>query len=194
MKLTVDPKAKALIFDLDGTMADTMPTHYLSWKKVAEQHGFEFPEAWFYEWAGVRTQKIAELLNERLGIDLDPAAAEEEKETAFLDMIRGNIRPIKEVTTLVEKYHGKMPMACGTGNLRDIAQLTLEAIGMAPYFNILVSANEVENYKPAPDTFLKCAQMMGVAPEVCQVFEDGEAGLQAARTAGMIANDIRPFV
>lgn len=193
MSLKIDPKAKALIFDIDGTLADTMPIHFKAWQEVGEMHGFHYPEELFYELAGIPTTKIVPLINERLGYNLDPEKTIKEKEKAFFRNFT-EIKAIEPVVELVHKYAGKMPMSLGTGGRKDIAMLTIKAIGLEKYFDIMVAAEDVDNHKPAPDTFLKCAELMDIEPKYCQVFEDGEQGLSAAESAGMIATDIRPFV
>lgn len=192
MKLTKHPKSEALIFDLDGTLADTMPAHYIAWVEVSTSNGFVFTEELFYKLAGVPTFKIVSILNDMFDKNMDPEATHEQKENAFLKQIK-TIKPIQAVMDVVKENYKKIPMSVGTGGVPDVAALTLEAIGAEKYFDIIVTARDVKNFKPAPDTFLVCAERMGIAPERCEVFEDSELGLQAARSAGMIATDIRPF-
>jgi HAD superfamily hydrolase (TIGR01509 family) len=84
-------------------------------------------------------------------------------------------------------------MAVGTGGSRRLSLKTLEIIGLKGYFDILVTSEDVSNFKPHPDTFLKCAELMGVAPSDCEVFEDGILGLQAARSAGMMVVDVTEY-
>ncbi|UZR93880.1 HAD family hydrolase [Chondrinema litorale] len=193
MILEISPNAKGLIFDLDGTLADTMPSHYLSWKSIADAQKFEFTEDFFYSLAGVPTQKICLILNEKYGLNLDPIKTEEEKEGTFLEIIGETLKPVTAVVDVLKKYHGKMPVACGTGNIKEIALLTLDYIGLQGYFDIIVTAEDVSHPKPHPETFLKCAEQMGVEPQFCQVFEDGEPGLKAAIDGGMIPTDVRPY-
>ncbi len=193
MRLDKDPSSKGLIFDLDGTLADTMAIHLEAWKKVGRNHGFEYPEELFYELAGTPTRKIVPILNERLNLGLDVEATVREKEGAFLASI-GEVKVIGPVAEIVRKYHGIVPMSLGTGGTRDLASLTVKAIGMERFFVAMVTADDVVRHKPEPDTFLKCAELMEVPPRLCQVFEDGEQGLAAARSAGMIATDVRPYL
>jgi beta-phosphoglucomutase family hydrolase len=192
MILLKNPNAKALIFDLDGTLADTMPSHYLAWLEVSNSYGFHFPEDLFYKLAGTPTFKIVTILNEMFNKNMDPLETHHQKENAFLKYIK-TIQPIAPVMNLVTTYYGKIPMSVGTGGVSDIAQLTLEAINAEKYFDIVVTANDVRNFKPAPDTFLRCAELMGVDPQYCEVFEDSDLGIEAATSGGMIATDIRPF-
>jgi beta-phosphoglucomutase family hydrolase len=193
MKLDIDPKAEGLIFDMDGTLADSMPIHFEAWKITAKENGFEYTEDQFYELAGMPTWRIVPVINERLGLNIDPEKFSRRKEQVFLDLLT-DVKPVEPVVELVYKYHNKLPMSIGTGGKKEIALLTIKMMGLDKYIDILVAADDVKNHKPAPDTFLKCAELMGIEPSLCQVFEDGEMGLKAAEAAGMIATDIRPFI
>jgi len=107
--------------------------------------------------------------------------------------VADTIKPMEPIASFAKKNHGKIPMSIGTGGGRRSAELILEAIGMRSYFQIIVTANDVKNHKPEPDTFLKCAELMGIEPDFCQVFEDGDKGIEAAIKAGMKVTDVRPF-
>ncbi|NJK93613.1 MAG: HAD-IA family hydrolase [Bacteroidales bacterium] len=98
------------------------------------------------------------------------------------------------IFALVLKYHKKLPMSIGTGGSRKSVELMLDWLGIASYFDYIVTANDVEKHKPEPDTFLECARLMNIEPRYCQVFEDGDMGIMAAHTAGMIVTDVRPVV
>jgi beta-phosphoglucomutase-like phosphatase (HAD superfamily) len=192
MQLTKHPKAKALIFDLDGTLAHTMPLHYKAWLEVSNANGFHFPEDLFYQLAGTPTFKIVSILNDMFEKNMDAEETHHQKENAFLRYLN-TVEPIHAVLELAKKYHGILPMAVGTGGVPDVADLTLKAIDAHHYFDIVVTAFDVKNFKPAPDTFLKCAELMNVEPAYCEVFEDSVLGLEAAIAGGMIATDVRPY-
>ena len=193
MKIKIDPDAKGLIFDLDGTLADSMPIHFKAWRLTAAENGFDYTEKQFLDTAGMPTHKIVTVINKELGFSLDPAKFSRRKEEIFLQNIK-DLKVIKPVADIVREYHNRLPMSIGTGGKKEIAWLTLKILGLDKYFDIVVSAEDVENHKPNPDTFLKCAELMKVAPEYCQVFEDGEMGLLAANRAGMIVTDVRPYL
>ena len=190
--LEINPKAKGLIFDLDGTLADTMPIHYIAWKNAASRYGIDFSPELFGQLAGIPLYPTVEKLNELFGKDIDPYEMGNIKEAEF--EFNMHLTPqIQIVTNLVHKYHGKIPMAVGTGGARRLALKTLEIIGLQDYFSILVCSEDVSHYKPHPETFLKCAELMGVAPVDCEVFEDGGLGIQAAQAAGMMVVDVTKY-
>jgi len=193
MKIKIDKNAKGLIFDMDGTLADSMPIHFKAWKLTAAENGFEYTEKQFLETAGMPTHKIVPVINKELHLNLDPEKFSRRKEELFLENIK-DIKLIQPVANIVIEYHNRLPISIGTGGKKEIAKLTLKMLGFDKYFDIIVSAEDVENHKPDPDTFLKCAELMKIDPEFCQVFEDGEMGLIAAEKAGMIVTDIRPYL
>ncbi len=190
--LTINPKAKGLIFDLDGTLADTMPIHYIAWKNAAAKYGIDFTTDLFSQLAGIPLYPTVEKLNQIFGKTIDPKEMGDLKEEEFENNM--HLTPeIKVVTDLVRKYHGKIPMAVGTGGSRRLSLKSLDIIGLSGYFDILVTSEDVSNFKPHPETFLKCAELMGVASSDCEVFEDGLLGIQAARTAGMMVVDVTEY-
>lgn len=193
MELKVDPRARGLIFDIDGTLADTMPAHFRAWQLVAERYGFEYPESLFYQLSGMPTGDIISYINEHQGKNLNPDEVVRAKNEAYLG-VNGEISVIRPVFKIVEEYFGKLPMALGTGEYRKIALVNLKITGLDRYFDKIVTADDVTCSKPDPETFLKCAELIKVPPEFCQVFEDGGAGLEAARRAGMIVTDVNPFI
>jgi beta-phosphoglucomutase family hydrolase len=192
MIIPIDSRAKAFIFDVDGTLADTMPLHYQAWCEVAQRRGFVFSEKDFYSYAGIPTEKILERINKAQGLSLEKNVAHE-KEMVFLQRI-DLVKPIEPVVRIVREYHGKIPMSLGTGNGRKLVELTIRTIGLEGFFDIIVTREDVVNHKPDPDTFLECARLMKVKPSDCLVFEDGDQGLDAARRAGMIPLDVRLFI
>jgi beta-phosphoglucomutase family hydrolase len=192
MNIPIDARAKAFIFDIDGTLADTMDLHYQAWHEVALKAGFDFTEKEYYTFAGTPTFKIVQMLNERHGLSFDQSTVDD-KEKAFEKRL-SEVKPIEQVVRIAREYKGKVPMSLGTGGIRYHAEITMKAIDLEGFFDILVCAEDVKNHKPFPDTFLECARRMNVDPKECLVFEDGELGLEAARRGGMIPLDVRPYL
>ncbi|PKL12200.1 MAG: phosphatase, partial [Spirochaetae bacterium HGW-Spirochaetae-6] len=163
---------KGLIFDLDGTLAHTMPLHYRAWQKVSRERGFVFEEELFYLWAGIPTLEVIGKINELHGYQLDPITIQKDKERCFLELM-DEIGPIGPAVAVVKEQYGLLPMAIGTGSKREFALKTLNILGLAPYFEAVVCADDVQNHKPHPETFLLCAKLINIPPEDCVVFEDG---------------------
>jgi len=192
MELDINPRAKGLIFDLDGTIADTMPIHYIAWRNAAARYGIDFSVDLFAQLAGIPLYPTVERLNRLFGKNIDPMEMGDAKELQY-EQNMDKIKPIEPVTTLIRKYHGKLPMAVGTGGLKRLALKTLEIVGVDQYIDIVVSSEDVRHYKPHPETFLRCAELMGVDPAACEVFEDGMLGIQAAKDGGMLVTDVTAY-
>jgi HAD superfamily hydrolase (TIGR01549 family) len=180
----------ALIFDCDGTLADTMPAHYRAWVEILRPHGIAFPEDRFYAMGGMPTGKIVEKLFSELGKIPDVAAMVRQKEAAFMEML-GEIRPIEKVVEVARRGRGVMPMAVASGGHRHMVELTLRQIGILDWFSVVVAAEDTARHKPEPDVFLEAAQRLGVEPAECTVYEDTDLGVEAARRAGMSWVDVR---
>lgn len=182
-------KYDGLIFDLDGTLADTMPTHFTAWSKSMSAHGIEFSEDRFYALGGVPTPVIIDILASEQGKILDSTALAEEKEELFLELLK-DVQPVVPVKLIAELHLGLMPLAVATGSLKWVAEKILKTLGIREWFTAVVGADDIVHPKPAPDTYLKAADLIGVDPTRCHAFEDTELGVQAARNAGMDVIDI----
>ena len=193
MKLEIHPKAQALIFDLDGTLSDSLPTHIASWHAVCKKLNCIFDEQMLIEMTGMPTINFAERIKREQNLEIDAEEIVVLKQQEFWRNIN-RIKPHDAVIDLMKDAHGKIPMAVGTGASRISAMLQMKELGIDELFDFIVTADDVVRHKPEPETFLKCAELMNIAPEFCQVFEDGELGMQAAQTAGMLLTDVRPFV
>lgn len=189
--IQIPPHIRGLVFDCDGTIADTMPLHFEAWTAALAEHGKDLPEAMFYEMAGIPTRKIIEILNEKHHYNLPVDETTDRKEQLFMEKIP-KVTPIEPVVELVQQFAGQLPMAVATGGTRAICQKTLIALGLDGHFQHIVTADDVEHGKPAPDIFLEAARLLNVLPGLCCAFEDAEMGFKAARAAGMLVIDIRP--
>ncbi|HTS16777.1 MAG TPA: HAD family phosphatase [Verrucomicrobiae bacterium] len=179
-----DGEFDAYLFDCDGTLADTMPLHYKAWCTVLKEHECDFPEAFFYQLGGVPTERIVEILNERHGRSMPVEETARTKDAMFVQMIPQTM-PIEPVVDLVREFHGVKPLAVASGGKREIVRKTLQALGIIEMFQAIVTVEDYENGKPAPDPFLEAARRLGVAPEKCLVFEDTTAGIASAKAANM---------
>jgi HAD superfamily hydrolase (TIGR01509 family) len=170
-----------------------MPKHYEAWQIVAGARGISFPEDLFYELGGISAPQIVRVLNQRFGTTMDPERVGDEKEALAREVL-ANVQPIPIVVETARRYHGVMPMAVASGGDLPTVTCTLNWLGITDLFDTVVTSDQVDNPKPAPDTFLEAALRMNVPPNLCLVFEDTEPGLEAAKRAGMTGLDIRDWI
>jgi beta-phosphoglucomutase family hydrolase len=183
-------ETRGIVFDCDGTLADTMPLHWVAWSHVAARHGLHFPEERFYSLGGVPSRDILKMLAEEQGKTLDAIAVAHEKEMAYLPMLT-QVKPIDLVVRVAEENHGRIPMAVASGGTKAIIEQVLTHLKIRHFFDAVVTSEDVTRQKPAPDIFLEAARRIGVPPQFCRGYEDTDLGMQAIRSAGMEAVDVR---
>ena len=181
---------KGLIFDCDGTLADTMPLHWHAWQIVTQRHSLHLSEGRFYSFGGMPSRDILKLLAQEQGRSLDHIAVAHEKEETYLPLI-ARAEPIHAVVEIAKANHGRIPMAVASGGTQQIIVQVLEHLKIRQLFDAVVTSEMVRHQKPAPDIFLEAAKQIGVEPKFCRAYEDTELGLKAIRAAGMEAVDVR---
>ncbi len=184
---------KGLVFDCDGTLADTMPLHWQAWQMITQRHNLHFPEDRFYAYGGVPSRDILKLLAQEQGRPLDHIAVAHEKEETYLQTLM-QVEPIHAVVNIAKENFGKIPMAVASGGTQKIIVQVLEHLKIRHLFNAVVTSEMVVNQKPAPDIFLEAAKQIGVDPKFCRAYEDTDLGMQAIRSAGMDAVDVRELL
>jgi len=175
---------QAYLFDCDGTVADSMPLHYIAWKQALGEWGCEFTERRFYELGGLPIVQIIELLGREQGISMPVRQVAKRKEELYFEHLP-KLQSVPEVLEHIDHQHGKIPFAVVSGSTRDSVEASLRAIGLLDQFSLLVCAGDYTKSKPDPEPFLVAAQRLGVEPEACLVFEDTQMGIDAASAAGM---------
>lgn len=193
MGIKVLPEAKGLIFDMDGTLSNSLPVHVETWNRIGVKYGFEFDPQIIHDLTGRPTIEFAKHIVKRYGVEEDPELLVKMKQESFWELAH-LLKPVEKVVDLVKAYHGKLPMSVGTGASRRSAEVQLETLQLTDFFDGVVSADDVTKHKPEPDTFLRCAEIMGVDPKDCLVFEDGDLGIAAAKEANMMVIDVRPHI
>lgn len=185
MILTIPPgEFAAYIFDCDGTLADTMPLHYRAWLAAVEPLGASFPEDLFYSMGGVPAPGVIEFLNAQQGLQMPVHETAEHKESLFGELIP-QVRPVRPVVEFMQSMSGRFPLAVASGGLKPLVLATLEVLGIRQHFQAVVTYEDVQRGKPAPDTYLEAARQLGVEPARCLVFEDTPLGIESATAAGM---------
>jgi len=184
---------KGLIFDCDGTLADTMPLHWRAWQAIAARYNFQITKDRFYALGGVPSRDILRMLSREQGVPLDHLAVAREKEAEYLPLI-AQVEPINAVVAIARQYHGRIPLAVASGGSRRTIEQVLDHLHIRHLFSAVVTNEDVVRQKPAPDIFLEAARRIEVPPQFCRAYEDTDLGMQAIRAAGMEAVDVRLLI
>ena len=187
MKLDIPPGDFAgYIFDLDGTLVDTMPLHYRAWDEAMQAVGLkcQLDEELFYSLGGVPTLKVAELIGKHYGLTVDPHAVFDHKESLF-KALQKDAKLIEPVVAIARRMAATHPVSIASGGPRDIVREMLRIAGLAPLFKVVVTPEDVEHGKPAPDLFFLAASRLTADPARCLVIEDSGHGVAAGVAAGM---------
>jgi HAD superfamily hydrolase (TIGR01509 family) len=182
---------KAYLFDCDGTIADSMPLHYIAWKKALGEWDCEFEESLFYAWGGMPIAEIISTLNEKRGLRMPVQAVSQRKESLYYELLP-QLKAVPEVLEHVQAQHGRIPFAVVSGSTRESVTASLVTLKLLNRFDTLVCAGDYQKSKPDPEAFLLAAARLRVPPASCLVFEDTEMGLQAAAAAGMASVKVPP--
>jgi HAD superfamily hydrolase (TIGR01509 family) len=190
LKIPVGPFG-AYLFDCDGTIADSMPLHYIAWKKALGEWNCEFDERLFYAWGGMPIAEIISALNKKNGLAMPVETVAHRKESLYFDLLP-ELKAVPEVVEHIEAQHGRIPFAVVSGSTKDSVVASLTSLNLLDRFETFVCAGDYKLGKPHPEAFLLAASKLGVDPESCLVFEDTEMGIQAATSAGMFSVKIPP--
>lgn len=189
--MDLKPCIKGCIFDLDGVIVDTAKYHYLAWKRLASELGFEFTVQDNERLKGVSRMKSLEILLEVGKLNFDEETKlklAEKKNNWYVEYIskidKSEILPGVEAFLKDIKGNG---IKVALGSASKNAKLIMKNIGIASYFDAIVDGTKVSKAKPDPEVFLKCAEELGLVPSQCVVFEDAEAGVEAAKRGDMLA-------
>lgn len=183
LKLPAGP-FKAYLFDCDGTIADSMPLHFVAWTTVLSEYGAAFDEDTFYAWGGMPIVEILSTLNALQGLDMPVAQVAVRKEELYYEILP-ELKAVPEVLEHIHDKHGHIPFAVVSGSTRESVVASLKTLGILDRFDTLVCAGDYAKSKPDPEPFLLAAQRLGVDPKDCLVFEDTDMGIASATAAGM---------
>lgn len=181
---------KACIFDMDGVLVSTEIYHFKAWKRLAETLGFSIDEKFNENLKGVSRTVCLDLILQHGGIkktqaEKDMLAAQ--KNTWFLEYVKNEITPANVYPGVIDFLTELKSQGYRTaiGSASKNAPLLIKKLGIKQYFDAIVDGNMITKAKPNPEVFLKGAELIGVAPQYCVVFEDAKSGVEAAKNGGM---------
>lgn len=168
--MEIPDNVKAIVFDCDGTLLDTMPVHWSAWSKICKDTGLVFNKNDFYNLAGVPGKKIIKLLAMEQGIKLEPLEVYERKRKYYTDEL-STVEIIPCVVCYArEAFARGIPLAVASGSSRRIVEQALRAGGILHMFDFVLGNEDYGHHKPSPDAFLTAAKKLNVRPEDCWGF------------------------
>ena len=184
---------EGFIFDHDGTLSLSMHVHFDGWIHSYRKNGgeFELTRELAQSYAGVGMHETVEIMNQRFGCSMDPQQVVADQEAYYLANLH-RVVPYLPVVEFARQVAASHPVSVASGGTRDTVSRTMQAIDIFELFPVIVTQEDVDRSKPAPDIFLLAAEKMGVPADRCLVFEDSHLGIQAAEAAGMASVLVTP--
>ena len=184
-------KIAAVIWDLDGVLADTAPHHFRAWRETFAKRGIDFTEADFMRGFGVKNDAVIKGVLGEQTTDAEIETIAKAKEATFRDIIGKDIKPIPGALELIRALDDKgIGMAIASSTVIENIRLIVGSLGIEKYMKAVITGHDVTEGKPHPQVFLTAAERLGADPRDCIVFEDAVAGVKAAKSAGMYCSAI----
>lgn len=183
---------EAIIFDCDGTLADTFGAHFRAFRDILADYQVVFEAEFYHARLGLSRYQLLEELKQAQGKPFDEQAVAEHNTAAFLAHLPA-IQPIPYTHDILRSQYGRLKLGVASGGQRSIVEATLKAIGVYDMLDTFVTIEDTGVGKPAPDLYLLAAERLEIAPRFVLAYEDSDEGMEAAERAGMRVIDIRPF-
>ena len=176
----------ALVSDLDGTLMDSEPVHCAAWLAVLSEQGLDFDADWFEQWIGTSDRYLAEHVIQDYSLPgVSVRQLQRAKQQRYHHKIASEGQTFTGIPEVLSRIASQFPVAIATNSSRSDADHAFQATRIDRFARAVVTADDVEQLKPAPDMYLRAAQLLDMAPERCIAVEDSPAGSQAAKAAGM---------
>ncbi len=174
----------ALLFDLDGTLINSMPLHNKAWKDAFAANGVTITEEFLQETAGMKSVRIVEIVNERFNIELDPKAVARQKRNQYLSTLH-KVEVVAPLLEILKKYKDKKPMGIITASSHEVVDQLLPKLGIEHYFQSIICADDTQLGKDTTEPYSLASEQLGTQMKECIFFDDGDVGLKGARLSGM---------
>ncbi len=186
-KLLTKMEAKAVIFDLDGTLIDNNAYHLIAWKKYLEKVGIDIAEDEYRKNINGRTNKDAiEYIYQKKMTDDEAMVYALEKEAVYRELYLPFIKPVSGLLSFLDKLQQlKIPMAIATSGIQVNIDYMFEHLPIKQYFSVVVNSAHISKGKPDPEIYLKAASLLQIPAFQCLAFEDAAVGVTSAKNAGM---------
>ncbi|MCP4401429.1 MAG: HAD family phosphatase [bacterium] len=175
---------RAVIFDLDGLLADTESLHRQSYQEILRRYGCEPSDEEYLDY-WIRSGKGAKYWIRKHNLDVDLSELQQQKHRRYMELVRSSAQAMKGASELLQKLSGKKKLALASASFRDSVHGVIEVLDMARYFEVVVTKNDVPRSKPFPDIFLRAVEELHMEADECVVLEDSERGVLAAHRAGL---------
>ena len=182
---------QAYLFDCDGTIADSMPLHYLAWKKALGEWNCEFEEELFYAWGGMPVAEIISTLNKKHGLKMPVEAVSRRKENLYYELLP-QLKAVPEVLEHIKAEHGRTPFAVVSGSTRESVMASLVSLNLLDRFDDIGLCGRLREEQARSGSLSACRRQTRSGGGACLVFEDTEMGIQAAQAAGMASVKVPP--
>ncbi len=180
----------AMVFDVDGTLVRSAPTHFKAFSLALEDQNAAMSEVWYQQRLGLSRIELLTAFNEAYGGSIDIARAVTDSETYYLSHIH-EVTEIATVASIVRREASNYPLSVASSGQRRSVLAALGGVGLLPFFEYVLTADDVSNCKPDPEIYITAAARFGLPASRCLVFEDSDEGVMAATAAGSPVVDVR---
>ena len=176
-----------IVFDLDGTLADTEPLHIDTWLVILNNLGLKFDESWMHQWIGLSDRLVAEHVCEQYLKGQSVEGLQQLKQQTYRNRAITEVKLFDQVEDYLHEITQFVPIALATNSSQDDVSAVFQATNLQRHLKVIVTANDVTNLKPHPEPYQSASFKLGLEPSLCFALEDSPAGIHSAKSAGLFA-------
>ena len=180
-------RIEGIVFDLDGTLADTEPLHIDTWLVILNNLGLKFDESWMHQWIGLSDRLVAEHVCEHFLKNQSVEGLQQLKQQTYRNRAITEVKLFDQVEDYLHEITQFVPIALATNSSQDDVSAVFQATNLQRHLKVIVTANDVTNLKPPPEPYQSASFKLGLEPSLCFALEDSPAGIHSAKSAGLFA-------